>query len=300
MSSIQVDYPALLLPSFLKPCGILYKVSQKKFPYIMMVEYQSEKFALKVFSHDDNNEYCHGQNEWRFGQLSHPYILPIKYVGKYKEMRNFPYWYSLSPYCKNSSLYDFLFTHELIFSKKVIRSYFTQIVKGVKYLHSQGCAHLDLKLENILIGDDSLVKIIDFERSYVKGDSKILSQGTPHYRPPEVQLQNFKRPFKVDSYSLGIIYFILIEKEFPFLEGEGDKCRKLIERNPAEFWKWWEEKNEKNRTMSEIEADLFYKLIRTSPRKRLTMKKVLKHKALKQEIFSDLELRNLIMPGVFT
>lgn len=40
---------------------------------------------------------------------------------------------------------------------------FKQIVEGVKYLHSQGVSHRDLKLDNIMVEDKTnRVVIIDF------------------------------------------------------------------------------------------------------------------------------------------
>ncbi len=36
------------------------------------------------------------------------------------------------------------------------------LISGVKYLHSKKIIHRDLKLQNIVIGSDNKVKIIDF------------------------------------------------------------------------------------------------------------------------------------------
>lgn len=38
----------------------------------------------------------------------------------------------------------------------------TEIAKGLQYLHSKGVIHRDIKSENIIIGFDWDVKIIDF------------------------------------------------------------------------------------------------------------------------------------------
>ena len=44
---------------------------------------------------------------------------------------------------------------------------FKQLVQGVNYLHSNGIAHRDIKLENLLITRDSKLKITDFGVSEV-------------------------------------------------------------------------------------------------------------------------------------
>ncbi|RZJ37213.1 MAG: hypothetical protein EOO18_06165 [Chryseobacterium sp.] len=51
-----------------------------------------------------------------------------------------------------------LLSHEMI-----IRTYFHQLIEGIEYIHSQGVAHLDLKLENIMLGDSFELKIIDLQ-----------------------------------------------------------------------------------------------------------------------------------------
>lgn len=51
---------------------------------------------------------------------------------------------------------------------------FRQLVEGVAYLHNQKIVHRDLKLENVLIDESKIIKIIDFGFSTsVKPDKKI-------------------------------------------------------------------------------------------------------------------------------
>ncbi|KAJ1728466.1 hypothetical protein LPJ61_004020 [Coemansia biformis] len=44
----------------------------------------------------------------------------------------------------------------------VLSGYFVQLVRGVHYLHGIGIAHRDLKLDNVCVTDDGVVKIVDF------------------------------------------------------------------------------------------------------------------------------------------
>ena len=48
-------------------------------------------------------------------------------------------------------------------STNLARHLFTQIVKAVDYMHSEGVVHCDLKLDNVLLTDDGTTELIDFE-----------------------------------------------------------------------------------------------------------------------------------------
>ena len=58
----------------------------------------------------------------------------------------------------------------------------------MSYLHSKNIAHRDLKLENILLDDKKIIKLIDFGFSVVSPNDAKLSIfcGTPSYMSPEI------------------------------------------------------------------------------------------------------------------
>jgi serine/threonine protein kinase len=47
-------------------------------------------------------------------------------------------------------------------SREEVTCSFMQIVSGVTFLHSMGLAHRDLKLDNVVISEHGILKIIDF------------------------------------------------------------------------------------------------------------------------------------------
>lgn len=55
-------------------------------------------------------------------------------------------------------------------------------------MHDNNVVHRDLKLENVLIDENKIVKIIDFGFSTnIKPDRKLqFSCGTPHYMSPQL------------------------------------------------------------------------------------------------------------------
>ncbi|KAJ2783390.1 Nitrogen permease reactivator protein [Coemansia interrupta] len=53
-------------------------------------------------------------------------------------------------------------THGTCMDDSVLNGYFAQLVNGVHYLHSIGVGHRDLKLDNICVTEQGVVKIVDF------------------------------------------------------------------------------------------------------------------------------------------
>ena len=73
-------------------------------------------------------------------------------------------------------------------SEKEIKSIVYQLLKIVKYMHSIGVIHRDIKLENIMMTEDSKIFLIDFGLatfSFPK-EVKRLNCGTLNYSAPEL------------------------------------------------------------------------------------------------------------------
>lgn len=98
-----------------------------------------------------------------------------------------------------------------------------QVLEGVAYLHKKGIVHRDLKLENLLLVDDSpraFVKIADFGLSKVFSKDTTLSTvcGSPQYMAPELLMMESNMEYSpaVDVWSMGVILFILLVGYSPF------------------------------------------------------------------------------------
>jgi translation initiation factor 2-alpha kinase 3 len=98
---------------------------------------------------------------------------------------------------------------------------FKQIVSAVEYVHLQGLIHRDLKPSNIFFSLDGQIKVGDFGLVKDEEESRDASNGlnslrghtkevgTRLYMSPE-QLSGQKYNYKVDIYSLGLIFFELL------------------------------------------------------------------------------------------
>ena len=124
--------------------------------------------------------------------------------------------------CRGIDLLDYANEYKIPNTRHLL-GYFSQILDAVNYLHNNGIAHLDLKLENIVLNTDTnVIKLIDFgEGSFFKDqqNNKYLFnciRGTIEYLPPEsVNLMEFQGD-KVDIWCCGIILYNLFYNYHPW------------------------------------------------------------------------------------
>lgn len=102
-----------------------------------------------------------------------------------------------------------------------------QLIQGLSALHHQaGFAHLDIKLENILIANDGSLKFCDFGFATPLNSFVNKKMGTPVYMAPEVH-QAAELPCKAqatDMFSLGVLFFMLAFGAPPFHAAVNTDC----------------------------------------------------------------------------
>jgi serine/threonine protein kinase len=74
-------------------------------------------------------------------------------------------WNHVMEYCVYGELFSLVQKHYL--QPKDNMCFFKQVVRGIAYLHDNGIAHRDIKLENLLLSEEGHVKITDFGVSEV-------------------------------------------------------------------------------------------------------------------------------------
>ena len=100
------------------------------------------------------------------------------------------------------------------------------VARGLKYIHSKGIIHNDIKPGNIMIQKGSFIpKIIDFGLSCFLIDGEeteekycITNVGTPLYLAPEFfDPRGFKTPAS-DMWSLGVMLYKMATGKYPFID----------------------------------------------------------------------------------
>eukprot|EP00574_Skeletonema_japonicum_P014307 CAMPEP_0201734008 /NCGR_PEP_ID=MMETSP0593-20130828/33053_1 /ASSEMBLY_ACC=CAM_ASM_000672 /TAXON_ID=267983 /ORGANISM="Skeletonema japonicum, Strain CCMP2506" /LENGTH=744 /DNA_ID=CAMNT_0048227269 /DNA_START=156 /DNA_END=2390 /DNA_ORIENTATION=+ len=122
-------------------------------------------------------------------------------------------------------------------SEYATKNVIEQVLRALVYLHRMGVVHRDIKLENILYENHSknaTVRLIDFglsrtfDRTTVMGDYA----RTPYTLTPEAATTGHRYATdKSDVWAVGVIAFIMLSGEFPFVKTHSDlKNDSLMER----------------------------------------------------------------------
>ncbi|KAG8367079.1 hypothetical protein BUALT_Bualt16G0035400 [Buddleja alternifolia] len=90
-----------------------------------------------------------------------------------------------------------------------VRRYTKALLKGLNYIHKFGYVHCDIKLQNILLGENGAVKIADFGLAKRVGASERAGsgcelRGTPLYMSPEMVAGGDQGP-PADIWALGCV-----------------------------------------------------------------------------------------------
>lgn len=126
-----------------------------------------------------------------------------------------------------------------------------QLAASVLHLHNKEICHRDIQLENFLLAaagplDKAVVKLIDFTTAKEFGEGQAPMKTkicTPSYVAREILSRNMN-PYteKVDIWSLGVVFFIMLCGHPPFAGDTDFEILKKVKRGnwkfePAEDWK---------------------------------------------------------------
>jgi serine/threonine protein kinase len=254
-----------------------------------------KQYALKAFPKTEDAGFSYLQEKEIISNLNHKNI--IKYVSdiKFKSLKEFESNLLLLEYAPYGSLFDLVINKGLI-DEKMIRTYFHQLIDGMEYLHSKGIAHIDLKLDNLLLGDEFVLKIIDFDQSQKFEEKKLKCRGTAYYRAPEMLEDTCGDYRAADIYSLGVILFTCKAREFPFVEEDKNGKTNMIHydlftEHNEDFWKIKVADKKNDEFFSKSFKDLVNGMLEKEPKKRITLQDIKRSRWYKEPTFGKEELK---------
>ncbi len=151
---------------------------------------------------------------------------------------------------------------------------FRSLARGLLYIHSMGVAHRDIKLENIMLEfKETYVtpKYIDFGLSKVllRGEISTDRFGTMAYCSPEILVSGL-HSHQTDIWSLGVVLFIMLSGNFPFLHPDKNQTKKNIVSGNVIFQKQpWEQ-------VSRQARELVVKILTPNLFKRFTLEEIIR------------------------
>lgn len=198
-------------------------------------------------------------------------------------------------------------------AEKVARNYMWQLLKGIAFCHTRRILHRDLKLQNLLVNKDGVVKLADF--GLARGMSLPLRVYTKEvvtlwYRAPELLLGAEIYGPAVDIWSLGCIFYEMLTKKVLFPgDSEIDQLFKIFQilgtptsKNWADVMNLphfktnfpiWPGKDLKKLLGGNEEAtDLISKMLIYDPLKRISAQDAMKHSNF-DDLVKRTTLRNI-------
>ena len=183
--------------------------------------------------------------------------------------------------------------------EKTAKILYRQIIQGIKYIHSKGIVHRDIKLENILLDLNNIVKICDFGVGKLtqKGQKLMDQCGTPVYMAPEIIKGDGYEGFPVDVWSSGVALYIMLSGNIPFNRDKTHDLQSAIMNLPYK----------KIDDISDNANDLLQNILEKNPNKRLTPDEILEHPWMNEgndddgsDYNYDFEIKNVNKYHLFT
>eukprot|EP00344_Euplotes_crassus_P003142 CAMPEP_0197013132 /NCGR_PEP_ID=MMETSP1380-20130617/65176_1 /TAXON_ID=5936 /ORGANISM="Euplotes crassus, Strain CT5" /LENGTH=172 /DNA_ID=CAMNT_0042437151 /DNA_START=469 /DNA_END=984 /DNA_ORIENTATION=- len=165
------------------------------------------------------------------------------------------------------------------FKDEIIQFYAAQIALALDYIHSKGIIYLNVKMDNVMIGKDGYLKLIDFHKAknlYKTGKTNT-TIGNPTYTAPEI-LEGKIYDSSPDWWAFGILLYELHYGSPPFAGSDPFEVLKSIQKDEAKF-------SDENSDLDH----LLSRLLRKDPKNRCKGQKVLQHM-----FFNNLDFKSLL------
>ncbi|RWX57224.1 serine/threonine-protein kinase [Photobacterium chitinilyticum] len=223
---------------------LLLEASGSSAPYvalkILQREYLNQPGAAKILIREAQ----------KTQQLSHPNIIRVYDFGGEKQAH-----YLVMEWLDGETLEEVIRrSRPNGLNYKSAAKVLNQVIAALKYAHSQGVVHADLKPSNIMLTRDGTIKLFDFgvSRAFnlhaddysteVQNETNALSGYTPTYASPNL-LQGKEPEAKDDIFAFSAIAYELLTSQHPFMRKPADLAQKsqMKAKKPRHLspYKWY-------------------------------------------------------------
>lgn len=257
----------------------------------------NEQIAIKMISKEnmDQTKLSSIEKEINIMRLlQHPNVISIKDIKR--TPNNI---YLIMEYCHLGDLEAYInkyYSDQKLKLYRMPESAVQQVIKQLceafKLMRSKNIVHRDLKLANILVSKDFVVKLADFGFAKFQDSTNNLLEsycGTPITMAPEV-LSKQGYTEKCDIWSLGVIIFKMLFGKYPFFPQNGgtlEDLRGIIQKGQVIF--------PGNVDVSKEVKDLIAKMLRREQEKRISFAEFFEEAWVKGESPGELELKEALL-----
>ena len=155
-------------------------------------------------------------------KLRHPHLLPVKETS---ERKAGPYF--VMPHYAKGSLASLLKSGAPL-DPEVIHAVAQQLAEALRFIHSRGLVHRDVKPGNILLDEDNAVRLSDFGLAQTFFNDSLMDvesshcEGTAPYMSPAVAAGEAEDT-RCDIYAFGAVLYEMLTGRPPY-EGETTKA----------------------------------------------------------------------------
>lgn len=236
---------------------VVKRLGEGKYGYVLLVNNESfhQLLAMKVEKSKGSSKINH-----EYGLLKsfdHPNIVNIYSKFSIEENECL-----MIEYCAGRNLFEKIRKHGYLKPPRLY-SYCYQLISAVWYLHQHSIAHGDIKLENILVKSEKIIKLTDFGISCnLNSKDELRHGGTGIYVGPEIweRVEDYN-PFQADVFALGVTMYLMAEGVNPWGTKDLKQLSKLIPQG----------KYRKPQNGSSEFRHILYSMLNTDPSKRVSI-----------------------------
>ncbi|KRX01817.1 Protein kinase-like domain [Pseudocohnilembus persalinus] len=201
--------------------------------------------------------------------------------------------YLIMEFCTGGTLEEYIEKEKNKITQSMIIKFMGQIVDGFKELYKNNILHRDVKPANILLQDGvckladfGMAKIIDYRKA-----QNMTYKGTPQFIAPQIMLREHYSS-KSDVWSLGIVLYFMIFKEYPWNADNPMTLLNIIKKKT-------EPQNliPKDANIDPDLQDLLIRMLKFEEKDRISFEELFDHQLFnkyKQNKINQSEIRNRI------